>query len=377
MSVVIKKDEHMEYFACMLLAIRNNKLAKYIFYSLMNRDIRSGIQLFEDICRSGHIKVEDIFRIRTSSEYQMPEHDLMNALLRRNRKYYDDEKSNFANLFSASNSDDFPDPFIRTDILLYLKGKFTDEGPSGVKGYHSVESVVNALQIIGHNENVILREIIQLVKRGLIYSESQLNMVEKNDLTKISPSGILHLRLLTNISYLEACAENVIYKYSNVMTRIARILASDTYLEEVPMIIIAKEMIEYLKSYREEYTVNPVAYLKDECQFCIYDLNASSNEIRRIIERNSVAKKLITEIEKYPSGCEIDCRIVNKQFNNLLCIYEKDLRGFLSTKDSKFKLTNLIYDSLNTGDRIKCRVIHYDYEHNSMQLEYIRNYLDE
>ena len=99
-NVIVKNEEQIEYFKCILMAIRKNSWTKSIFYSLSNRNIRNGIQLFEDLCKSGHIKAEDIFMLRTSGdEYELPQYKIINALLRKNRKYFSEEKSNFANLF--------------------------------------------------------------------------------------------------------------------------------------------------------------------------------------------------------------------------------------------------------------------------------------
>lgn len=62
-NVSLQKSELIEYFKCILMAIRNNRLAAEIFYKLSDRNTRNGIQLFEDFCKSGHILADDIFKI--------------------------------------------------------------------------------------------------------------------------------------------------------------------------------------------------------------------------------------------------------------------------------------------------------------------------
>lgn len=104
------------------MAIRQNRYAADIFYRLSNRNTRDGIQLFEDFCKSGHVDAGEFFIIRTLDEnYEVPTTLFMNALLRKNRKYLNGEKSNFVNLFGSHHTDDFPDPFVRVDILRWLK----------------------------------------------------------------------------------------------------------------------------------------------------------------------------------------------------------------------------------------------------------------
>lgn len=124
-TVTIKPREQIEYFKCIMMAIRQNRYIMSIFYRLSNRNIRDGIQLFEDFCKSGHVDASEFFKIRIlSDDYIIPTYMFMNALLRKNRKYFNGEKSNFINIFGSKYTDDFPDPFVRIDILRWLKLKY-------------------------------------------------------------------------------------------------------------------------------------------------------------------------------------------------------------------------------------------------------------
>lgn len=168
--VQMRKYEQVEYFKCILMAIRNNSWAMSIFYHLSNGNIREAIQLFEDFCKSGHIKAEDIFKIRNADDnYIISSEKIINPLLRKNRKYFSEEKSNFANLFYANPDDDLPDPFVRIDILLWLKNYMNIEGPNKIPGYHKVSSLMGDLQIVGHSESIIFREIKSLVEKNLFF----------------------------------------------------------------------------------------------------------------------------------------------------------------------------------------------------------------
>lgn len=370
-TVIIKPREQIEYFRCILTAIRNNRQALRIFYALSNRDVRSSIQLFEDFCKSGHIKAEDIFKIRTT-DYMIPSEKLINALLRKNRRFFSEETSNFINMFYSNFRDDFPDPFVRIDILLWLRKNYLVDGPNKIKGYHKVESIVQALQIIGHSENVIYREIQTLVRRGLIFTESQIDDVKYGDLISLSPSGTIHIWLLKNLNYLAACGEEVVYKEVQVAKTISERIASENYLDNIPMTIATtKNMLDYLKRYRKYYISNPEAYVNDE-DLHIYDMSDIYYMINEMLEKNLEARRYIQMLDKYYVGVEVECKIVYKSFNSLLCNLEGDVRGFLAPTNYIYKLTKDNYDSLTKGDYIKCRIISYDNFHNSFQLEYIR-----
>ena len=371
-NIRVTNKEQIEYFKCILMAIRKNQWAMNIFYKLSNRNIREGIQLFEDFCKSGHIKSEDIFMIRASGEeYELPPHKIINALLRKNRKYFSEEKSNFSNLFFSKFDDDFPDPFTRVDILLWLKNYLKIEGPNNIQGYHRVDNIIKNLQTIGHNEVVIYREIKSLIKKGLIFSETQLSEVNYCDLIKLSPSGSLHLSLLTNLSYLGACAEDVIYKYPQIMSKISKRIASPNYLDKIPLIATAKDMIEYLQKYRSEFLSQPDIFLKEGEYLTIYDLKDSIDAVNNMISSDSLATKAIHYLEKYPIGTQINCRVSSKRNNSLLCLFENDLRGFLATTEVKFNLSHESYLSIHEADELLCKVIEYNYEHNSFQLEFL------
>lgn len=124
MSVDIGNSELIEYFKCILMAIRQNSMTLDIFYRLSDRNTRYGIQIFEDFCKSGHISSDDFLMMRTAGkEYTLPSYKFLNALLRKNRKYYNGDESNFINLFDSNFHDDFPDPFVRIDILKWLQVK--------------------------------------------------------------------------------------------------------------------------------------------------------------------------------------------------------------------------------------------------------------
>ena len=46
-----------------MMAIREDRWIANIFYRLTNKNIRNGIQIFEDFCKSGHMKTNDILEL--------------------------------------------------------------------------------------------------------------------------------------------------------------------------------------------------------------------------------------------------------------------------------------------------------------------------
>lgn len=373
-TVSIKKSELIEYFKCIMLAIRNNHMASNIFYRLSDRNTRNGIQLFEDFCKSGHVLADDIFKIRaTGKEYELPSYKFLNALLRKNRRYFNGEESNFANLFYSSYSDDFPDPFVRIDILQWLKANNSKEGPSKSKGMFPVNSVIRDMQLIGHNSDVVQRELNYFIKRGLVISESLMNCIDKNDLVKIALPGLLHLNLLNNVTYLAACAEDVLYKNTSIMTTISRRLSSKFYLSRLSMALTSNDLIQYLDTYRNEYCSYPESYIADDEQVIIYDLGDCKSAIKKWIDGDKYLKDGFTNYLTYRTGSGIIAKVVNKNNGALVCYFggDQNIKGFISALDAQYHLDYSSYEEINEGDQLKCEILDYNYDHRSFQLKYI------
>lgn len=93
-KVKLNDDERLEYIKAILYSIRGNDLVKHLFYTIADKNIRSGIELFIDFCRSGYLKSDDFFKVRaTNGEYIIPNHMMVNAVIRGNRKYYNSGQS--------------------------------------------------------------------------------------------------------------------------------------------------------------------------------------------------------------------------------------------------------------------------------------------
>lgn len=372
-SVLIKKAEIIEYFKCIMLAIRNNRMISDIFYRLSDRNTRNGIQIFEDFCKSGHILSDDIFKIRIEKDYELPSYKFMNALLRKNRRYYNGEGSNFVNLFYSNYNDDFPDPFIRIDILNWLKSKRAIEGPTKSKGMFPIDLIVRDMQVIGHNTEVIKRETNYLVKRGLLLSESLMHSVSVEDSVKISLPGLLHLNLLSNVTYLAACAEDVLFKDTSAMTIISRRLANKSYLSKISMVLTANEMLQYLYNYRMEYCSHPELYISEGEYKEIYDLSDCKDAVSKWVDGDRYLKDDFQHVQTYLPGKQVEVTVAKKDNGALVCIFgdNRNIKGFISAFDPKYHLDYVVYQSINENEQLICEILEFNYDHKSFQLKFI------
>lgn len=252
-KVKINKKEHIEYFKRILDSIRNDDFSRKLLYGLANRNIRKGIEIFLELCRSGHIPKEDFFKIRFI-DYKLKPYIFLNALIRSKRKYYFDSISNIKNLFYSDYRDCPPDPFVRLDILKWLNAVANKQKTLNFR-HPTIKELTVDLYIVGHDKNVILRELKQLINDSLVIYESQLCDLEENENGQIliSICGREHLYLLNNITYLSACSEDIYYKNLQVSSYIAQEMQKQFETKDLRRIIYhkAKAMVDYLEDYKK------------------------------------------------------------------------------------------------------------------------------
>ena len=370
MEVTIKPNQHMDYFKSVLNSIRQDNRIKNIFYSITGRNIRSGIELFIDFCKSGHLSAEDFFAIKaTKGEYVIPHYNMMNAILRGNRVFYSDIDSKIKNLFSSDYNDNLVDPFVRIDILIWLNKMSNIMGPSGVKGFHKADNIIEKLMLLGHDEVVILRELSILTNNNLVITEGQLDDIEKSDLLRISQFGVLHLHLLSNITYLTACSEDVLYRNLEIAKSISDRITGcegDGPLSKTTAIYNVEDMLNYLNEYKNKFM--PISSkVIHSYDFEIYDLKECFNALETFKLQSRDLLCIDDKIKKYPAGSIKECIVTYiKEFGIFVSIdFEEE--GFIPQKNLKkynvedFQITDIVIG----------KVISYRKEHKRFEIELI------
>jgi len=194
MKVVLKENDYLGYFKCIIHSVRQDNLIKSVFYNITGRDVRLGIELFIEFCKSGHLLASDFFAMRaTDGQYVVPNYRMMEAVLRGTRLYYSSEKSKIKNVFSSDFADDWVDPFIRIDILTWLNDRKDTLGDSGTKGYFAVEKLKKNMSLLGHAQKPFIRELTALIRDRLILSGNIDDVTDSNNIIRITPFGTFHI----------------------------------------------------------------------------------------------------------------------------------------------------------------------------------------
>lgn len=367
-----KKSELTDYFRALMVSIRKDTWLANIFFRLSDRNTRRGIQIFEDFCKSGHMESTDIFKIKVLEDAAtVPTFKLVNVLLRKNRRYYNGEESNFINLFGSDYRDDFPDPFIRIDMLKWLQVRIGTGGLRGSRGFCSSEDLFKDIQALGHKKEVIKREVVYLIKRGLIYCDNVIEAIEEGDLVKIAPSGSIHLQMLNNVAYIAACAEDTLFKNAEIMSRISKRLKNIDYHSKYMLLLNAKDLVEYLQAYRKEYVLSIDILIPDDKRLSVYNMSDCQNAITRWIQNDSDLREMDRALSICSIGSIVSAKVLSKNNGGIVCaIGLNELKGFLSATNPIYDLGYQKYTEISVGDTLACEVMTYDANHKSIQLKF-------
>ncbi|WP_306522864.1 type I restriction endonuclease [Rheinheimera sp.] len=367
--VKCKYKEVDVYIRSVITTLFQDKFFRRIIIGIAGRNIRKGLEMVLDFCKSGHINEEEILKIRQSQgETKIPQHLISKILLKGNKKYYSDKDSHIQNLFSSYDSDELPDPFIRISILELLSQKFREYGPNRTKGFHKVSEILKTLQMLGHSYTRSYEEISTLAESGCINSESHNRDIQKEDLVCISASGFIHLELLKNINYLSVVSEDTLFRENKPASEIRdNIIGAGTFKSDSKQtaILNAKILTEYLYKYNEEYSLGTSRTVE---QSFTYSVNKIP-EIFEYVSKIASSDESLNSFERlnsiYPKGSHVEAQIVSIQKYGIFVEFGIDGTGMIHKSDiSQPSLIN----TLEVGDWINAEIVSYNTEHNRFKL---------
>ncbi|CAH0190444.1 type I restriction endonuclease [Chryseobacterium sp. Bi04] len=367
-AVSLPKNDELFYLKCILSSLFQNPFFKKVIAGLAGSNIRYGIELFLDFCKSGHISENDILRIQQKKgDINLPYHIISKVFFRSDRVYYKDESSKIKNLFFSDPKDKVANPFTRIHILKWLQQKTNEKGESGVKGFHSIQKLLNELMAVGCEENRLKLELLTLLRQRLIISESQdTEKYQDNDLISINSSGTIHLDLLYNIEYLSTCSEDTWIDLEVEAQKIQTNLAGkgvSSHLSLTSVIENAKTLIDFLHRY---YTNNYQVYNNyiDSYTALPFDFE-KANEL---IESSRYKTKMVENVQLNKG--EAKNVIINNitKYGIFVSFEESERVGYLRKElipDRDFEM------NYNVGDRIEVEIICFNDTHKKYEVKLI------
>ncbi|MBS0926261.1 RNA-binding protein, partial [Providencia sp. JGM181] len=201
------------------------------------------------------------------------------------------------NLFAITTSDLTPNYFIRYIILKWFHDKYSSVGTSGYKGYFSVRDLTESIAKYGISEDVIFREVNYLIKGFCLESERfTTDIIDENDLLKITSTGFVHLDMVSNINYLAAISEDTDYDSDTVAKEIASAMGEKGSLYDKEIVAKnAKLMMDYLSEWQDKHDSLASNILSDNEFSVLSDFNAAKEYVERFNE--TLKDPLWTEFE--------------------------------------------------------------------------------
>lgn len=374
MRVECTRPEVAGYLKSIIASLFQDQLFKRIICGLAGRNIRRGLEILLDFCKSGHIGADEILRIRASDgEHKLPNYIIAKILLKGKRKYYGDAESNIKNLFSSDDSDSLPDPFVRIAILQWLKNRWREIGPNRIIGFHQTGQLVSDLQGAGHSEQRIMKELNVLVSCGCVFSETQTNQLSFNDLISIAPAGQIHLDLLRNANYLSAVAEDVLFRENQVAKQISdNIVGRGSYKVDSRQTVISNGvlLINYLASYHEKYFLGEAKVIAPEKHEILVNMAEMKDFVAHLVENDQVLRNVSKMNTEYRTGSEVEGQIVSIQVYGFFVEFGLDGTGLIHK--SKFSgISHEVTDSLEAGDWVVVEVLGFNLTRNRFDLKLV------
>lgn len=222
---------------------------------LAGNNVRQMFEIFVNFCMSGHISDAEILRMRQSKgEYLLPLDVVMTILIRSSRRYYDGDASIVKNILDLDDKDTIPTYFSRIMILYFLRRKFNESGPNGLKGYFRISDLHESLSKYGITHATLQREINYLVRADCIIPESLVKSdISEEELVKLAPVGFVHLELLGIPEYWAAIAEDTNFDSYLAAKRVAeRIAVRDMHYSHGVSLQNARTVLDYLQEKRAQ-----------------------------------------------------------------------------------------------------------------------------
>ena len=368
-TVNVKKEEIDVYLKSIVNSIFQDKFFRNIILGLAGKNIRRGIEVILDFCKSGYLKEDLILKIRANSKIEtIPPHLVSKILLKGDRLYYSDEHSKVKNLFHSNIHDSMPDPFARLSILLYLKDRYNISGSSGVRGYHQVSTVINDLVLLGHERNNLLTEMGSLLDSFCITSESSLNDINENDFISISSSGFIHIDMLKNVNYLSSISEDTYYRDSEVVSAIAKNMIGDSIYatnDYVKNLNNAKIFLDYLDEIKTKYFVKSLN-IYSEFDLVKEKIEECSAYIKHKIKKTDKYDEIDLITKKYKPG-SIELATVTGIQPHCLFVEFDVYTGYINRSKCR-DFNSYIDDIMENGDLITVEILSYNRRHKKFDV---------
>ncbi len=369
MRILCKSDDVVIYLKAILQSIFQTDLTKRLFIGLAGRDIRKGLEIFLDFCKSGYILEDTIVRIRQNAGNQMiPVLATMQIIIKGTKRFYDDESSRVKNVYKMSKDDELPDPFAREAILEWLAAHRDSTFAANARGYHRYSDLKAELMLLGHAEARIEKEVQELILADCIVSETQIKHIpEESELVSITAGGLMHLELIQNIFYLAFISEDTLYNDESRARKIAdNLIRKDSFpfLSHQSILENARSVVNYLFEYYDNSNYKYDKYLDEKTSPKYSNIFALKDWMEKRVSEDDSFIDYERLKEQYPKGSIIDTQVIHVEGYGVFTVFGLNGKGFSPT--------SLKTMGIESGDIIKAKILGFNEIHKRFDIEPIK-----
>lgn len=370
MRVDCKREDVGDYLKSIVASLFQDGFFRRIITGLAGRNVRRGLEIVLDFCKSGYINEAEILKIRSSDgEHKIPNHLISKILLKGQRRYYSDASSGIRNLFFATQDDALPNPFIRISILQWLRERRSEYGPNRTKGFHQVNQLVTALEEFGFSAERVLHEVQVLSDAECIDSESQGSSIDSCDLITIAPAGFIHLELISDVNYLSAVAEDVLFDSRDAARRVADnmvgrgVFPADSRQAALSSSVL---LLDFLERYRAHYLIGEVRLVSEVRPTYLEVIADAREKVARLKDNDKAYRAYEGLLAQYPPGAQEAGQVVSVQHYGFFVDFGARGHGLVHRKNF-----NGFGADIETGDWVLVEVIKYDVDRRRFDLKLI------
>jgi hypothetical protein len=295
---------------------------------------------------------------------------VLSILLRKSFRFYDSDRAHLKNLTDLDTKDPRPSYFTRLISLRWLEAKFAEAGPTGLKGYHPLRTLIADFAPYGLGPTAIKREIEFLAKaRCLVTEDFRDEQLTEDDLLRLAPAGFVHLELLGNAYHWSAIAEDTWFdndlsakKIAERIGDIARQYDQDTVLYN------ARDTLSFLEQQRSDAIKRAAAVVEGKQFERLSDLSIARLGIERL-QRSLTLGAWVEVFDKYPPGLIVKGRIVNAEPYGLFVEVHPGITGLVHM--SKLPRGYKNDDKFSIDEEIDVKILSTDPPKRRMELAYV------
>ena len=286
-----------------------------------------------------------------------------------NRRYYDSDYSYIKNVVAADAKDNRVSYFCRLMILRLLSIRFSQPGPTGLKGYFPVWQLISDLAPYGVSDQNVRRELEYLAKAQCVVSEDfRVDALTGDDLVRLAPAGFVHLEMIGNVHYLAAVAEDTWFDSQDVGQRVAeRIGRLETQYHAGTAIQNARDLTNFLQRMRTTEAVAAKLILEHSAFEQLTDLSQADDGIARL-ERSLTTGPWSDVSARYKPGTITSGTIVNVKEFGIFVEVEPGVTGLIH--QSKLPSSFLSMEECEFGEKVDVEILAVDAVRRRMEMNY-------